>query len=491
MRYTLTDKIDEKYRVSKYLHSVFFEYFGHVIYDGIWVGKDSKIPNIDGIRRDVIDGCRELGVGAMRWPGGCCADHYHWKDGIGKERWDRIHPIPDRANPVWRHDFGTDEFIKLCSLTGAEPIITVNTATGTPEEFLDWFEYVNGPETTKFGRLRAENGHPEPYNVRFWGIGNTDENVWHIDFYNPIAYGQTYLKYQTVLRELRKDLYFIGLGLSFRHGLSGWAEKALDHITGNQTRRPPNALSVHHYVGGKKQGGEGCGDAIDYDDDGYYALLKLIKRYADDIELHRGIITEHTGENSGTKICFDEWGVWHPEATVENNQNQRQTMRDGIFAAMTLHLFYRNCDIVELAMETQISNLLQSLFETDGEKFYKTPTFYVMKILREHLGQYLVELQSDADDEFLDTVATLSKDGNSATISIINKHLYESRQVSIELFEGEWMIEKADIVNAENVRDHNSFDDPFLICDRNFDTEDKNTLVIPPHSVVRVCLSRV
>ena len=140
MKYCIIPMPKKDYRISPKLHSVFFEYFGKVIYDGIYVGKDSPIPNIDGIRKDVIDGCIEMGVGAMRWPGGCCADHYHWKNGIGSDRPPRIHPIHDPANPVWRMDFGTDEFLRFCELTGAEPIITVNTATGTPEEFLDWFE---------------------------------------------------------------------------------------------------------------------------------------------------------------------------------------------------------------------------------------------------------------------------------------------------------------------------------------------------------------
>ena len=125
--------------ISRHIHSVFFEYFGHVIYDGIWVGRESSIPNIDGLRKDVVDGCKELGIGAMRWPGGCCADHYHWKNGVGKERPPRLHPIADPANPVWRHDFGTDEFLHFCELTGADPVLTVNTATGSPEEFLDWY----------------------------------------------------------------------------------------------------------------------------------------------------------------------------------------------------------------------------------------------------------------------------------------------------------------------------------------------------------------
>ena len=284
-----------------------------------------------------------------------------------------------------------------------------------------------------------------------------------------------------------EHLYFIGLGLSFRHGLSGWAEKALDHITGNGTRRPPNALSVHHYVGGKKQGGEKCGDAVNYSDEGYYALLSLIKRYEDDIKLHRGIIAEHAGEGANTKICFDEWGVWHPEATVENNQNQRQTVRDGIFAAMTMHLFYRNSDIVELAMETQVSNLLQSLFETDGERFYKTPTYYVMKLLREHLEQYAVDLDVDVADEFVDTVASASSDGREMTVSMINKHLYDSKEISFSLPQGEWRIERSDIVTARNVRDFNSFDAPETVKISDFEINSLDSVILPPHSVVRIC----
>ena len=491
MKYKIITTKKEKYHVSKYIHSVFFEYFGKVIYDGIWVGKDSDIENIDGIRKDVIDGCKEISVGAMRWPGGCCADHYHWKNGIGKDRLDRIHPIADPGNPVWRNDFGTDEFLKLCELTGAEPIITVNTATGTPEEFLDWFEYVNGPVGTKYGKMRAENGHPEPYNVTIWGIGNTDENVWHTDYNNPVAYAQTYLKYQTVLRsDRRKNLYFIGLGLSSRHMLPGWTGKALDHITRNQRDIPPDALSIHHYLGGAKQGGQLCGDDIDYTDEGYYASLDLLERYQYDIDLHRITISEHTPSNSNTKICFDEWGIWHPVATFENNQNQRQTMRDAIFAALALHIFYRNSDIVEFAMETQLSNLLQSLFETDGEKFYKTPTFYVMKLFKEHAGQYLTHILPDDIEPDLDAVASISEAEKKLTISIINRHLYDAKDIDINLTEG-WKVTKADIVTADNVRDYNTFEKPERICDHAFEVPESFCFSIPKHSVVRICLENI
>lgn len=490
MKYKIIEKPKKEFQISSKLHSVFFEYFGRVIYDGIWVGKDSSIPNIDGIRRDVIEGCRELGVGAMRWPGGCCADHYHWKNGVGKKRFDRLHPCADPANPVWRHDFGTDEFLRFCELVGAEPVLTVNTATGTPEEFLDWFEYVNGSSQTKYGQMRAENGHEKPYRVKYWGIGNTDENVWHVDFNNPISYAQAYMKYQTVLRVDRKDLYFIGLGLSTRHKLPGWTGKVLDHITQNQRKKGPDALSVHHYLGGAKRGGELCGGAVDYTDEGYYSLLNLLERYQYDIDLHRVTIREHTNSEYPTKICFDEWGAWHPEATFENNQNQQQTMRDAIFAALTFHIFYRNSDIVEFAMETQLSNLLQSLFETDGELFYKTPTFYVMKLFRAHLGQYLLPVLPDDIDEDVDTVATISEDGNSMTVSVVNRHLYESKQVVLDFAQGGWCVETADIVTAENVRSYNTFDEPETIIDKKYDVAEDMNLVVPAHSVVRICLKK-
>ncbi len=490
MDFRIIEAPRKTHQVTSKLHSVFFEYFGHVIYDGIWVGKDSEIPNVNGVRRDVVEGCRELGVGAMRWPGGCCADQYHWKNGIGPERFDRTHPCHDPANPTWRNDFGTDEFLRFCEAVGAEPILTVNTATGTVEEFVDWFEYVNGPVTTKYGAMRAANGHPEPYNVKYWGIGNTDENVWHIDFNNPVAYAQTYRRFQTSLRMDRPSLYFIGLGLSTRHKLPGWAGKALDHITANQTQRGPEALSVHHYLGGAKRGGDKCGGAVDYTDEGYYALLDLLELYQYDIDLHRVTIREHTNPKFPTKICFDEWGAWHPEATFATNQNQTQTVRDAIFAALTLHIFYRNSDVVEFAMETQLCNLLQSLFETRGEECYRTPTYYVMKLFREHFGQYLLHTLPNDVDRDLDVVATQSESGDRITVSIVNRHLTETKPISLSFAKENWQVEKADIVTAENVRAFNSFEAPDVICDRPFAVSSLDSLQIPPHSVVRICLNK-
>ncbi|MGI6563787.1 MAG: alpha-L-arabinofuranosidase C-terminal domain-containing protein [Clostridia bacterium] len=477
------------HRISPFLHSTFFEYFGSTVYDGIWVGKESPIPNVDGIRKSVIDGCREAGIAAVRWPGGCCADHYHWKDGVGKERKSRIHPIPC-PDKIWHHDFGTDEFIHFCRLIGAEPIIVANTATGSPDEFLDWYEYCNGPVETKYGSYRAENGHPEPYNVKYWGIGNTDENVWWIDYNNPVAYAQNYLKFTTAIRELRNDLHIIGLGLSERHYLPGWVGKFLDYVTHRQRQKGPDSLSVHHYIGSAKSRYKECGDAVDFSDENYYFSLDALKYYQKDIDLHRGYISEHTNERFKTTICFDEWSLWHSEATLENGTRQRQTLRDAIFAACTLHLFYRNCDIVEFAMETQLVNLLQSLFETEGPKCYKTPTFYVFKLFKEHLKQTIIPIYQDRPNSMTDCVASISSDGKKLVITMVNKDLHNKQKVNVRL-DDMWILDRADILWNPNVRSMNTFEEPYNISDRPVETDIKNSMELPPHSIMRIILRNI
>ena len=200
------------------------------------------------------------------------------------------------------------------------------------------------------------------------------------------------------------------------------------------------------------------------------------------------VIREHAGPGAKTKVCFDEWGTWHPEATFASNQNQRQTLRDAIFAALALHIFYRNCDIVEFAMETQLCNLLQSLFETCGEKCYRTPTFYVMNLLKDHLGQQLASVLPDDIDEDLDVIASVSEDGQKMTLSLVNRHLHDSKAIAFQLPSREWKLEKADIITADDIHAQNTFDEPEVVRDRPFSVLDVYQFELPPHSIVRIAL---
>lgn len=478
----------QTHKINPLIHSTFFEYFGSVIYDGIWVGKDSSIPNVEGIRKDVITGMKEAGIKGARWPGGCCADHYHWKDGIGEKRYNRLHPMPGKVK-VWRHEFGTDEFFTFCRLTGAEPILVANTATGSPSEFLDWYEYVNGPEDTLYGSMRASAGHPEPYNVKYWGLGNTDENVWWIDYDNPVAYAQDYLRFLTVIRDLTKDLHIIGLGLSQRHNTPGWVGKYLDHVTRQKRAKGPDSLSIHHYIGSAKGNYKNCGGAVDFTDDQYYNSLDAISTYQKDIDLHRGYISDHTNPKYKTTICFDEWGMWHDEASWENETRQRQTLRDAIFAACSLHVFYKNSDIVELAMETQLTNLLQSLFETRGEECVRTPTYYVFKMFKNHLEGNLLTVNQNTENPMLDYVFSMNGEGDTITATLVNKDLYKPCTISLDLDE-KWEISQSHIIHTENVRTQNSFSEPFNIVDGEFPQKNMDNITLPEHSITRFVIKR-
>lgn len=477
---TFADSPLSDHLIRPTLHSVFGEYIGDIIYDGTWVGRDSQIPNIDGIRLDLIQGMKEAGVAAIRWPGGCTADHYHWMDGVGPVRRKRL-PYSEVQQDKFYHDFGTDEFMRLCELVGAEPILVANCATGTPEEFAAWVEYCNGDPETKYGSMRAENGHPEPYNVRTWSIGNTDENVWWASYNDPISYARDFRRFKTAV--MGQNLTLIGLGLSLRHETPDWVEPCVDYITSGGRQRGADSLSVHHYIGGMKGRYHACGDAVDYSDEAYYFTLSSLSAYQADIDYHRKVIAEHGCPRYPMSICFDEWGLWHPDATDQTGFRQRQTMRDAIFAALSLHLFYRNSDIVHYAMETQYANVLQSLFETDGTALIRTPTFYVFRLFKDHMCKRLLPVSDSCHDSMLDSFA--SADDHSVIVTLVNKDLHSPKEISLTPPEG-MRLDAADLIAPDQVRDQNTFSAPYLIANRPFSTESDHSFTLPPHSIARL-----
>ena len=482
-------KIKSTHKISKYLHGTFAEYFGTTIYDGIWVGKDSPIPNINGFRRDVVEGVRESGLTVFRWPGGCCAEKYHWQDGIGPDRMPRMHYCTtDTNNGIWDMSFGTDECIEFCRLCGMEPMFVCNVSTGTAEEFRAWFEYCNAPAFTKYGAMRAKNGHPEPYNVTLWGIGNTDENTWKVA-YNPYIYAGDYLRFVAALDgDWLMPVTTVGLGLSIRHKNTQWPIDVMDLVTCKGTRVGPNMLSVHHYLGSMKD--KKCGDAVAFSDEEYYYLLDSLAEYEKDIDFHRALVKAHACKKRPTDLAVDEWGTWHSEATGETGQRQRQTMRDAIFAAKAMHIFYRNSDFVKMAMETQLTNLLQSLFETDREKFMKTATFYVMKLYREHLEQYLTEDMAKVTEGEADIVVSANEDGSRAVLTALNRHLTDNAALNLSEELTKMKLTMSDIVSSENVRDYNTYEEPDKIVSKHFDGVDSGTVLIPPHSVIRLVFEK-
>lgn len=478
-----------KFVISPYIHAVFAEVLGSCVYDGIWVGRDSPIPNVEGIRQAFIEGCIEAGVTAIRWPGGVFADHYHWKYGIGPQRKNRLYSATadlerdelTRVN-VKGNEFGTDEFIRLCRLIGCEPILVANTATGTPEELLDWFEYCNGDPGTYWGARRAEHGHAEPYNVFTWALGNTDDNAWHIAHRDPLNYARDFLRFRTAIRRFA-GTKIIGLGYSLRHHEPGWVGEFMEYVTKGGTAPGPDSLSVHHYSGGGKSATRGCGPSSAYSDEQYYYSLGTVDLFRQDIAHHRAAIEKYTRPKARTTICFDEWGFWHPD--TGSGLRQAQTVRDALFAALSLHLFYRECDIVEYAMATQVVNVLHSLFETKGAQLVKTPTFYVFKLLKSHRGQQLLPLGGWEADPMLDSVMSASADRRNVTLSIVNKDLAAGREIHLPPWLKErFVLKGARTLTSANVRDQNTWDHPTTVVDRPLEPVAAGAgLALPRHSL--------
>ena len=260
----------------------------------------------------------------------------------------------------------------------------------------------------------------------------------------------------------------------------------MDLVTNNGRQKGPGYLSVHHYLGSMKD--KKCGNAVEYTDEEYYYLLDSLIKYEEDIQFHRELIDEHSCKRYPTYLCIDEWGTWHDEDRIDLGTHQRQTMRDAVFAAMALHIFYRNSDVVKMAMQTQLCNLNESLFDTDGRHFVKTPTFWVMKLFREHLEGYVLDGAVEADGS-VDAFASISESEDRITVTAANKDLYNSAVVRLSDEIKGMRIVMSDIVKAEDVRSYNSPDHPDLIRAYPFETE-LSDVVIPPHSVIRLVLEK-
>ena len=356
------------------VYSQFTEHIGGVIYDGIWVGTDSKVPNIGGIRKDLVEHVRQLGKVVIRWPGGCFADRYHWRDGIG--------PVASRPRRFGRwsevtepNTFGTHEFIRFCRLCEAEPYFAANVGTGSPEEFQQWVEYCNAPAgSTTLADERVANGDRQPLGVRYWGVGN--ESWGCGGKFTPEDYCREYRKFTEWLPEYGVKPYLIAAGPSSndvdwtRRFFAKWAD---------YTKAPIQGWAPHYYCGT-------TGHALKFSTDQWYEQLHKANQMETLIRDQWAALGEFDREHR-IKLVVDEWGCWHPAGTEINKKHlfeQMGTLRDALVAALTLDTFNRHADKVDMANIAQLVNNLHSLFLADGDRFVATPTFHVYAMYRPH-----------------------------------------------------------------------------------------------------------
>lgn len=371
--------------INRNLYGHFSEHLGRCIYNGVFVGEDSPIPNEKGMRTDVVEALRQIRVPVLRWPGGCFADEYHWKDGIGpKESRKRM------VNTNWGgvtedNSFGTHEFLEFCRQVGCEPYINGNMGSGTVQEMSEWVEYMTSDAISPMAELRRQNGREEPWKIRYFGVGN--ESWGCGGNMRPSYYADEFRRYQTFLRNYGENkLYKIACGPNVDDYT--WTDTVME-IAG----RYMDAITLHYYTL-PNEDWDHKGSALVFDREEYYRTLRKALRMEELLQKHIQIMDRRDPEKR-VGLIVDEWGAWYD---VEPGTNpgflyQQNTMRDALVAAATLNIFNEHSDRVVMANIAQLVNVLQSVILTEGDKMVKTPTYHVFDLYKEHQDATLVYSQ--------------------------------------------------------------------------------------------------
>ncbi|MEM2433270.1 MAG: alpha-L-arabinofuranosidase C-terminal domain-containing protein [Candidatus Bathyarchaeia archaeon] len=474
--------------INPNIYGIFIEHMGRCIYGGVWVGEESRIPNLMGYRLDVLEAAREIRPPVVRWPGGNFASGYNWTDGVGPRN-----KRPIRSNPAWggieTNEFGTDEFIGWCRLVGAEPYIVVNVGSGTPELAAAWVEYCNGDANTTYGRLRAENGHPEPYNVKYWGIGNEMYGWWQIGHMNATEYSKAVIEFAEAMKSVDPSIKLIAVGWYGAYGEPElWNRKVLQ-VAGKYI----DYLSLHVYYG--------------YED--YYTIvacpLETERTLNATIRMMESLMINLLRDGKRIEIAMDEWGVWYPEANAQNNYVQTLRLCDGIFAAGMFHVFHRLSNYVTMANFAQFVNTLPMIVTNDRGDMYVNPVYLAFKLYRNRTGKIVLKTIVDVDGyrvdsigitnvPYLDVSATMDEDESRLYIAVINRHMTDKIKATISIrdFEPKRLCEISQL-NGPKWDSKNDFSSPntVKIISQNVNLEIANnsfTYIFEPHSVTILVL---
>jgi alpha-N-arabinofuranosidase len=490
---TFTVRPDEPIgTISPRLYGHFAEHLGRCCYDGLWIGPHGEVPTTGGFRADVVDALRQLPVPLLRWPGGCYADHYHWRDGIG--------PYESRPRRLGMscglqveddNSLGTHEFLSLCERIGAEPYLAGNVGSGTPQELADWLEYCNSRLDTKLTRERRANGAARPFGVRLWGVGN--ENWGCGGNFDPVGYAREYSRFATMLRHVDPTAELVACGYD-----DAWNAQLLETL-GKRVSLVDH-LSIHRYW---SHGGSETG----FSEDEYYGLLAEAHATEAFVQRTTEIIASAVGSSRRVGIALDEWGVWHPEARpwpprggVEARTpvtyEQAGTLRDALAAGIALEGFHRQCQVLTMANLAQIVNVLQAVVMTDGPRMWRTPTYWALHLHKPHLGATALPVDIGTAESLPDgsaaATATASRGDQGLAITLINRHMRQSTEVCIETEMPSLTSGRARILTASTPNAGNAADAPDAVVptDLPVSSSDRGVwrLDLPPHSLATIVL---
>jgi alpha-N-arabinofuranosidase len=473
--------------INRNIYSHFSEHLGRCIYGGIWVGEDSPIPNTRGIRNDIIAALRAINIPVLRWPGGCFADEYHWRDGIGP-REDR----PTMVNTHWggvteNNHFGTHEFLDLCELIGAEPYISANVGSGTVEELADWVEYVTFDGESPLADERRRNGREEPWQVKYWGLGN---ETWGCGG-NMRAeyYADIYRRYQTYVRAFgANEPYKIASG-SYGEDYH-WTEVMMANVD----QWTMQGIGVHYYT--VFENWENKGSATRFGEYEWFGTMNKTLVMENIIAGHEAVMDRYDPDG-GIALLVDEWGNWFDvePGTNEGFLYQQNTLRDALVAAINLNIFNTHASRVKMANIAQTLNVLQALILTEEERMILTPTYHVFDLFKVHqdatlLPSELTTVDYNYEGNSVPALhASVSKDSDGRIhISICNLDPTRDLSVTCELSGTAPTSVIGQIITAPYMTSHNTFENPDVVKPVAFDgakiNGDEVVLTLPSKSVV-------
>ncbi len=458
MRKIVVDAKSEKNVISRNIYGHFSEHLGRCIYQGIFVGDDPEIPNVNGMRTDVVEALKRIRVPVLRWPGGCFADEYHWKDGVGPKETRKRMVNTHWGGVVEDNSFGTHEFLEFCRQVGCEPYINGNLGSGTVQEMSEWVEYMTFDGVSPMAEWRKKNGREEPWKVKYFAVGN--ENWGCGGNMRPEFYADQFRRYQTYLRNFGGNRLF-----KIACGPSGddydWTEKVME-IAG----RYADGIALHYYtvpLGDWAHKGSATGFTTEV----YFDTLARALKMEELVARHTAVMDKYDPK-ARVGLLVDEWGAWYD---VEPGTNpgflyQQNTMRDAMVAALTLHIFNKHSDRVVMANIAQMVNVLQSVILTEGRKMLLTPTYHVFDLLKAHQDAVLLpteyETQEIGEGEagIPDLSASASRnEAGEIHLTLVNPDPEKGLEISL-VFAGAGERRFSARVLKGNAGDHNTFEDP-------------------------------
>jgi alpha-N-arabinofuranosidase len=477
-----------KDKIDKHIYGHFAEHLGRCVYGGFYVGEDNtKIKHTNGVRNDVVEALKNLKIPNLRWPGGCFADTYHWKDGIGSKD-----KRPTIVNHWWGgvtedNSFGTHDFLNMCELLGTEPYLSGNVGSGTVQEFIDWVQYTTFAGKSPMSDLRKQNGRENPWKVKYWGIGN---EAWGCGGnMRPEYYVDVYRQYTTFLSGWEKDDKIFRIASGASSDDYKWTEVLMRDIPHNLLE----GVALHHYsvIDWDKKG-----PSTTFTEEQYFTTMQRATKMEELVTKHSVIMDKYDPEKK-VALVVDEWGGWYE---VEPGTNpgflyQQNTMRDAMIAGVTLNVFHNHCDRVRMANLAQTINVLQAVILTDEEKMILTPTYHVMEMFNVHQDATMLPVVVNSTDyifnnEKLQAIsASASRDASGVThISLVNIDANKAQDITLDLRGAKFSNVTGKILSSPKIQDHNTFENPNKIKPGPFKgvSLSGNSLKgkIPPFSVV-------